>query len=225
MSVDKLWCETCSGSGTVDETLGGESTSCRNAKCPDCDGKGYWHRNRENTDELHSDDAAVDCFAVALKVKLAEARAKGRRGWRDNEPGMQQRLSDMLRAHVEKGDPRDVANFAMFLHQRGERIAPAEPAQASAQEAVAFLNRWAEPNWAGQIESVSFDRCDKDDGVSIPLYPAPTLRPITDEDVQTVCAAYVDRFFSYARPDVDAGAMRDALESVFPNGVPVEVLR
>lgn len=72
----------------------------------------------------HPDDAAVDAFSSAMKAKLAEARAKGRGGWNGDEPGMQQRLSDMLRAHVEKGDPRDVANFCMFLHQRGEAISP-----------------------------------------------------------------------------------------------------
>ncbi|MGE4460617.1 MAG: hypothetical protein AB7D31_15335 [Stenotrophomonas sp.] len=75
----------------------------------------------------HPDDAAVDAFAAALKAKLADARAKGRGGWRGDEPGMQQRLSDMLRAHVEKGDPRDVANFCMFLHQRGEGISVPAP--------------------------------------------------------------------------------------------------
>ena len=74
----------------------------------------------------HPDDAAVDRFAAALKAKLDEARAKGRSGWNNDEPGMQQRLSDMLRAHVEKGDPRDVGNFAMFLHQRGESVLPAQ---------------------------------------------------------------------------------------------------
>jgi hypothetical protein len=31
----------------------------------------------------------------------------------------------MLREHVEKGDPRDVANFCMFLWARGEGIAAA----------------------------------------------------------------------------------------------------
>src|SRR5690606_34043328 len=72
----------------------------------------------------HSDDAAVDAFGAAMKNKLAAARAKGRGGWNGDEPGMQQRLSDMLRVHVEKGDPRDVANFCMFLHQRGESILP-----------------------------------------------------------------------------------------------------
>lgn len=73
----------------------------------------------------HLDDAAVDRFAVAMKNKLAAARAKGRGGW-DGSECNSQRLSDMLRAHVEKGDPRDVANFCMFLHERGEAIQPAK---------------------------------------------------------------------------------------------------
>jgi hypothetical protein len=59
-----------------------------------------------------------------MKAKLAAARAKGRGGWYGQECNAQL-LSDMLRAHVEKGDPRDVANFCMFLHQRGEVIQPA----------------------------------------------------------------------------------------------------
>ena len=70
----------------------------------------------------HPGDVAVDVFAAAMKAKLAAARAKGRGGWAGDEPGMQQRLSNMLREHVTKGDPVDVANFAMFLHQRGEGI-------------------------------------------------------------------------------------------------------
>jgi len=72
----------------------------------------------------HPDDVAVEAFAEAMKVKLAIARSKGRGGWNNDEPGMQQRLSDMLREHVAKGDPLDVANLAMFLHQRGEGVLP-----------------------------------------------------------------------------------------------------
>lgn len=74
--------------------------------------------------DVHPDDLAVDAFSAAMKAKLAEARAKGRGGWDGDEQGMQQLLSNMLRDHVEKGDPRDVANFCMFLHQRGEGISP-----------------------------------------------------------------------------------------------------
>lgn len=84
----------------------------------------------------HPDDVAVDRFARALKLKLAAARDKGRDGWSNDEPGMQQRLSDMLRMHVEKGDPRDVANFCMFLHQRGEGISPADQAPAATTQTV-----------------------------------------------------------------------------------------
>ena len=40
--TDKFWCETCEGFGYIDETLGGEPFSNPKAKCPDCDGKGYW---------------------------------------------------------------------------------------------------------------------------------------------------------------------------------------
>ncbi|WP_009522290.1 hypothetical protein [Imbroritus primus] len=68
---------------------------------------------------VHSDDAAVDRFAAAMKQKLAIAREKGRSGWEAMDPA---ELSLMLREHVEKGDPRDVANFCMFLWALGERI-------------------------------------------------------------------------------------------------------
>ncbi|MGH8156614.1 MAG: hypothetical protein ACREPQ_00710 [Rhodanobacter sp.] len=81
-------------------------------------------RDLEHLTKTQTDDAAVDAFAVAMKDKLARARAKGRGGWADHEPGMQQKLSDMLREHVAKGDPVDVANFSMFLQQRGESILP-----------------------------------------------------------------------------------------------------
>lgn len=71
--------------------------------------------------EVHPDDLAVDRFAAAMKEKLAAARAKGRGGW-DTEDATADGLSALLRHHVDKGDPRDVANFCMFLHQRGEAI-------------------------------------------------------------------------------------------------------
>lgn len=68
----------------------------------------------------HPDDAAVDAFAEAMKEKLAQARAKGRGGWQTCPP---EKLSRMLREHVQKGDPRDVANFCMFLWSLGQGIA------------------------------------------------------------------------------------------------------
>lgn len=76
----------------------------------------------------HPDDAAVDAFAKVMKDKLAAARTKGRGGWQTCPP---EELSRMLREHVEKGDPRDVANFCMFLWSMGHGIAPLLPASAA----------------------------------------------------------------------------------------------
>jgi hypothetical protein len=74
---------------------------------------------------VHSDDVAVDRFAVEMKAKLAAARAKGRGGWETCPPEV---LSRMLREHADKGDPRDVANFCMFLWSLGQPISVAAPA-------------------------------------------------------------------------------------------------
>ncbi|MDH0200832.1 hypothetical protein N7337_07910 [Comamonas aquatica] len=85
----------------------------------------------------HPDDAAVDALAALMKAKLAEKRAKGYGGWNDKTQCPQQRLSDMLRAHVDKGDPVDVANFCAMLSARGEGIAAAQQAvQAAVPEAI-----------------------------------------------------------------------------------------
>lgn len=67
----------------------------------------------------HPDDETAEHFCAALKWKLADARNKGRGGWELCSP---EELSQMLREHVEKGDPRDVANFCMFLWAKREAI-------------------------------------------------------------------------------------------------------
>lgn len=112
----------------------------------------------------HADDEAVDQFAAALKQKLAAIRAKGRAGWDSREPGMQQRLSDMLRDHVGKGDPRDVANFAMFLYQRGEAILPPGPAAALEASPLA----WGDGHVPQDIVNVALSKGSY--GCEVPLY-------------------------------------------------------
>jgi len=77
---------------------------------------------KQQVGEAHPDDLAVDAFAYAMKQKMADARAKGRGGWEDPAQCSAVDLTRLLRDHVEKGDPRDVANFCMMLHQRGESI-------------------------------------------------------------------------------------------------------
>lgn len=70
----------------------------------------------------HSDDAAVDRFAAAMKHKLEIAREKGRSGWDDQAKCSVEFLAELLCGHLGKGNAgtfEDVANFAMMLHQRG----------------------------------------------------------------------------------------------------------
>ena len=62
------------------------------------------------------DNAAVDKLAAAMKEKLAKQRAKGYQGWETCE---EVRLQKLLYAHVDKGDPVDVANFCAFLLSLG----------------------------------------------------------------------------------------------------------
>ncbi len=59
------------------------------------------------------DDVAVNSFAQAMADKMSRSRAKGREGWQTCSVDV---LWTMLREHVEKGDPVDVACLAMMIH-------------------------------------------------------------------------------------------------------------
>ena len=70
------------------------------------------------SNEPHPDDLAVDRFAAAMKEKMKRSRDIGRGGWDDPEVCKIEDLGKMLVDHVAKGDPVDIANFCMMLHQR-----------------------------------------------------------------------------------------------------------
>ena len=96
----------------------------------------------------HSDDAAVDSFAEAMRRKMEDSREKGRSGWDSPFQCSPYRLAEMLIDHIPKGDPVDVGNFAMMLFNRPDargilprvwaaRFAPQSAAQPpAAAEAV-----------------------------------------------------------------------------------------
>lgn len=111
--LESLDCGACIGSYAPMEDLHGRIAAHLAARQP--------------VGDQHPDDLAVDAFAAAMKAKMAEARAKGRGGWEDPAQCSADDLSRMLRDHVEKGDPRDVANFCMMLHQRDENIGARQP--------------------------------------------------------------------------------------------------
>lgn len=76
----------------------------------------------QNKSDAELDNEAVDKFAQMMKDKLAKKRGDGYRGWEHKGLCPNEHLSTLLRICVEKGDPVDVANLAMFIGMRGETI-------------------------------------------------------------------------------------------------------
>lgn len=72
--------------------------------------------------DMNSDDNAIHIFTKLMAHKMARSAEKGRSGWQQCS---QDSLSQMLREHVEKGDPIDVANFCMMLSANGFAISKA----------------------------------------------------------------------------------------------------
>jgi NTP pyrophosphatase (non-canonical NTP hydrolase) len=69
--------------------------------------------------DQHPDDIAVERFAARMKAKLAQARREGMAGWDNPLACTTAHLTQLLIKHVHKGDPVDIANFAMMLSERG----------------------------------------------------------------------------------------------------------
>jgi len=134
--------------------------------------------------EQNTDDLAVDSFARVMKEKMAASRAKGRSGWEGMDPA---ELSRMLRGHVEKGDPRDVANFCMMLWYHSAQIAPQPQAAEPKGEPAAWINypcKIENNEFAGHGEpELTFKRqaYGYDLAKAEPLYRAAELKGLTDE--------------------------------------------
>lgn len=59
----------------------------------------------------------VDAFAEAMKAKLRKKILEGYKGW-DDPKWTREKIVEALKAHLEKGDPVDIANFAAFIWNR-----------------------------------------------------------------------------------------------------------
>lgn len=82
----------------------------------------HWRSHRR----MHPDDVAVEVFAARMKTKLRKKREEGYGGWNKPEECHATFLREQLRNHLHKGDPVDVANYAMMLWHRGESTAVPE---------------------------------------------------------------------------------------------------
>lgn len=68
--------------------------------------------------EKDQDQRAIANFAAAMGEKMERKAMQGRGGWKDPEQCSVNYLADLLIDHVYKGDPVDIGNLAMMLHQR-----------------------------------------------------------------------------------------------------------
>lgn len=117
-----------------------------------CDAWAGWENRQWYTAPQHTDDEAVDRFAVAMKAKLAASRAKGRGGWDDASVCTVEFLAQLLVEHLGKGNAgtfEDVANFAMMLHQRGADPMVLANATRPAQDEREAFEAWAKLNHFG----------------------------------------------------------------------------
>ena len=131
----------------------------------------------------HPDDVAVDKFAAAMKEKLAVARNKGRRGWEQMDAP---ELSAMLREHVEKGDPRDVANFSMFLWNLGQ---PIVNSQSNHIPDTGKMIEWVNPVSLGSVDA----RYDKGFSDGVAESKRLNARNYTDCKVNPISSAMCNR--------------------------------
>lgn len=138
-----------------------------------------------------ADERAVDRFATAMKAKMAVSSAKGRSGWNDEAQCTMETLARMLLDHVRKGDPVDIANFAMMLHQREASAIEHHPCNGGqAAQAIRAASALAAPKCslcgdrgsyvigtsgdASDGNAPVFERCDCDAAFPVAA-PAPSL--------------------------------------------------
>jgi hypothetical protein len=117
---------------------------------------------------VEEDRIAVDQFAAAMKLKLSRKSKEGKLGWKEASA---EHLSRLLCEHIRKGDPVDVANFAMMLHQNGQSITPDCTPLVDVDALIHTLNTTAE-----YMEPGSEDRWGVEN-VAFQLSEQPNRRP------------------------------------------------
>lgn len=127
----------------------------------------------------HPDDVAVQAFAGAMKAKMARKRNEGRGGWQDKGQCSAEWLSELLRGHIGKGDPVDVANLAMMLHQRGERITLGNVFSSElSAEPIFWYRPRSDGGYEGPLHNESIEEVRKRSGAWVPLFAgaAPSIK-------------------------------------------------
>jgi hypothetical protein len=119
----------------------------------------------------HKDDIAVDEFANLMKAKLERKRKEGYGGWDDGRLCTIDSLAQLLVKHVRKGDPVDIANFAMMIFRRGDTVGAsiqhvAMQSQIDLQLQLAMAQAAADQAWGicDAVAAALGDDLDHDEG-------------------------------------------------------------
>lgn len=115
--------------------------------------------------EMHSDDKYVMKFANFMLQKMEKKRKQGYGGWDDPERCSSKKLSRMLIEHLEKGDPVDVANFAMMICFWGGGLHMKRLAKklVMTKEKLQTIVNAVEAPFQDALESFIFDYVEEDD--------------------------------------------------------------
>jgi len=202
----KLWCETCEGKGTVDNTLGGDNpNSTDHDSCPDCDGSGGFvssvYRNHpapeapvvEQIQSLQEQIALLEGTLESRERNISELQAENER-LKDQIDGFVNGQNQLFDAAKVLEAERDALQAECAEHKenamRNARQAVAfraERDQLQAQldamgkgEAVAYI----QTQKGGEVELV-WDKDEELDGALYeyaPLYAEPkALAPLTQQ--------------------------------------------
>ncbi|WP_405126733.1 hypothetical protein [Ralstonia pseudosolanacearum] len=159
--------------------------------------------------EAHSDDLHVDATANAMKRRLAEKRAAGYHGWNDPRDCRIENLAILLHRSLRKGNPLDVANFAMMLYRRE---APPEAITAALSPWLAGQQPAAEPaphvDLQGLHDALLAPRKILRDAEGWLTHPA---LPAVDEDVncrQLLEAFGIETFMRDMETDADEATVK-----------------
>lgn len=77
-----------------------------------------WREEQCARRDQHFDDRMIDVFAQAMKNKMAIKRDAGWGGWNSDVNCTDESIARLLIGSVIKGDPVDIANYAMMYFSR-----------------------------------------------------------------------------------------------------------
>jgi hypothetical protein len=133
----------------------------------------------------HRDDIAVDKFSIAMKARMKQKRANGRKGWENPKKCSFAYLMDLLKK-TPLSKPVDIGNYAMMLFNRAVMENEGYPANASHptdenSQASESFDAWQRNPYTKVLQkSIAEDYVPKDSAAApAPVSGMPDLAKLT----------------------------------------------